>query len=59
MLDQAFESMADQAMAHLRAIAQAPGELEALSHGAIAGIEQRHNQVTLARALDAIYSRGG
>jgi glycosyltransferase involved in cell wall biosynthesis len=58
MLDQAFESMADQAMAHLRAIAAAPGELELLSHSAIAGIEQRHNQVTLARKLDAIYSRG-
>jgi glycosyltransferase involved in cell wall biosynthesis len=58
MLDQAFESMADQAMAHLRAIADAPGELELLSHGAIASIDQRHNQVTLARALDAIYSRG-
>jgi glycosyltransferase involved in cell wall biosynthesis len=58
MLDQAFESMADQAMAYLCAIAASPGELELLSHGAIASIEQRHNQVTLARALDAIYSRG-
>lgn len=58
MLDQAFESMADQAMAHLRTIAAVPGGLEVLSHGAIASIERRHNQVTLARALDAIYSRG-
>lgn len=58
MLDHAFESMADQAMACLCAIAAAPGELERLSHGAIASIEQRHNQATLARALDAIYSRG-
>lgn len=58
MLDHAFESMADQAMAHLRTIAADPAQLELLSRGATAAIEQRHNQLTLARALDAIYSRG-
>jgi glycosyltransferase involved in cell wall biosynthesis len=57
MLDQAFESMADQALVYLRTLAAAPGELESLSQGAIASIEQRHNQVLLARALDAIYSQ--
>ena len=57
MLDEAYESMTDQALAHLRALAAAPGELERLSQAAIAGIEQRHNRVLLARALDAIYSQ--
>jgi hypothetical protein len=57
MLDQAYESMSDQALAHLRALAAAPGELEQLSQAAIAGVEQRHNRVLLARALDAIYSQ--
>ena len=48
--------MADQALVHLRTLAAAPGEFEPLSYGAIASIEQRHNQVLLARTLDAIYS---
>jgi glycosyltransferase involved in cell wall biosynthesis len=55
MLDQAFDSMADQALVFLRTLAAAPAELERLSQGAIASIEQRHNPVLLARALDAIY----
>ncbi len=56
-LDQAFRSMTDQAMAHLRALAAAPGQLEQLSEAALAGIEQRHNPSLLAPALDAIYSQ--
>jgi glycosyltransferase involved in cell wall biosynthesis len=56
-LDEAYESMTEQALAYLRALAAAPGELEQLSQAAIASIEQRHNRVLLARALDAIYSQ--
>jgi glycosyltransferase involved in cell wall biosynthesis len=58
MLDQAFESTADQALGHLRALAAAPSELEPLSDGAISGIERCHNQAALARALETIYKRG-
>ena len=57
MLDEAYESMTDQALVHLRALAADPGELEQLSQAAIASIEQRHNRMLLARALDAIYSQ--
>ena len=57
MLDQAFTTMARQALLFLRAVAAAPGKLEVLSSNALAAVEQRHNQVLLARALDAIYSR--
>jgi len=57
MLDEAYESMTEQALAHLRALAAAPGELEQLSQGAIASVEQHHNRVLLARALDAIYRK--
>jgi glycosyltransferase involved in cell wall biosynthesis len=57
MLDEAFESMTGQALAYLRTLAADPGELEQLSQAAIAGIEERHNPVLLARALDAIYSQ--
>lgn len=55
MLDQAFESMTGQALVHLRDLAAAPGQLEQLSRAAIAGVDQRHNPMLLARALDAIY----
>ena len=58
MLDQAFECMTDQALVHLRALAANPGYLEQLSQAANTGIEQRHNPVMLARALDAIYYQG-
>jgi len=57
MLDEAYESMTAQALAHLRTLAADPGELEQLSQGAIASIEQRHNRVLLAQALDSIYSQ--
>jgi hypothetical protein len=49
--------MAGQALTYLRTLAADPGELEQLSQAAIAGIEERHNPVLLARALDAIYSQ--
>ena len=47
MLDQAFESMAAQTLAYLRSLAAAPGELEPLSQGAIASIEQRQTKSCL------------
>jgi glycosyltransferase involved in cell wall biosynthesis len=57
-LDQAFASMTDQALVHLRALVANPGRLEPLSRAAIASTKQRHNPVLLARALDVIYNQG-
>ena len=56
-LDQAFASMTEQALVHLRSLVANPGQLEELSRSALAGIEQRHHPLRLAQALDAIYSR--
>jgi glycosyltransferase involved in cell wall biosynthesis len=55
MLDQAFDSMSDQALAFLHTLAEQPTEFERLSHNAIAAMEQRHNPELLAASLDAIY----
>jgi glycosyltransferase involved in cell wall biosynthesis len=57
-LDQAFACMTEQALVHLRALAANPGQLEELSRSALAGVEQRHNPLLLAQALDVIYSQG-
>jgi glycosyltransferase involved in cell wall biosynthesis len=57
MLDHAFACMTEQALAHLRSMAENPGRLEELSLCAIAGIGQRHNSRRLAQALDAIYGQ--
>jgi glycosyltransferase involved in cell wall biosynthesis len=56
MLDQAFESMTNQAFGHLQELAAAPERLEQLSRGARAGVEERHNPARLAAALDAMYN---
>jgi glycosyltransferase involved in cell wall biosynthesis len=55
-LDHAFACMTEQSLVHLRALAAYPGQLEQLSRSALAGIEQRHNPLLLAQALDLIYS---
>jgi glycosyltransferase involved in cell wall biosynthesis len=55
-LDHAFACMTEQALVHLRSLAANPGRLEELSRNALAGIEQRHNPLLLAQALDVIYS---
>jgi glycosyltransferase involved in cell wall biosynthesis len=57
LLNEAFESMTEQAMVFLRALAAEPGQLEQLSRGALAGLGERHNPRLLAQALDAIYTR--
>jgi glycosyltransferase involved in cell wall biosynthesis len=57
MLDRAFACMTEQALLHLRSLAANPGQLEELSRSALAGIEQRHNPLLLAQALDVIYSQ--
>jgi glycosyltransferase involved in cell wall biosynthesis len=54
-LDQAFACITEQALVHLRGLAANPGQLEELSRCALAGIEQRHNPLLLAQALDVIY----
>jgi glycosyltransferase involved in cell wall biosynthesis len=56
MLDEAFESMANQALVHLQNLAAAPELLGQLSRASIASIERRHNPVRLAETLGAIYS---
>ena len=57
-LDQAFTSMASQALSCVRTLAENPGLLESLSRSAIATMQHRHNQRALARALDTIYTKG-
>ena len=57
MLDQAFNSMARQALLILRAVSAAPSQIEERSSNAITAIEQRHNPALLARALSAVYSK--
>jgi len=55
MLDESFESMADQALLHLQGLAAAPERLEQLSRAAIDGVAERHNPARLAEVLDALY----
>jgi glycosyltransferase involved in cell wall biosynthesis len=57
MLDQAFTSMAEQALLFLCAVAASPGQIEELSSNAIASIAERHYQPQLARALYSIYGK--
>jgi glycosyltransferase involved in cell wall biosynthesis len=59
MLDEAFESMADQALLHLQELAAAPELLEQLSRTALAGVEERHNPLSLAALLDSLYTQQG
>jgi glycosyltransferase involved in cell wall biosynthesis len=59
MLDEAFESMADQALLHLQELAAAPERLEQFSRAALAGVEERHNPVRLAASLDSLYTQEG
>jgi hypothetical protein len=56
-LDQTFACMTDQVLVHLRSLAANPGQLEELSRSALACIEQRHNPLRLAQALDVIYNQ--
>jgi glycosyltransferase involved in cell wall biosynthesis len=55
MLDESFESMADQALLHLQGLAAAPERLEQLSRAAIDGVAERHNPARLAEVLDTLY----
>jgi glycosyltransferase involved in cell wall biosynthesis len=56
-LDQAFACMTEQALVHLRALVANPGQLEELSRSALDCIQQRHNPLRLAQALDVIYNQ--
>jgi glycosyltransferase involved in cell wall biosynthesis len=56
-LDQAFACLTEQALVQLRSLAENPGQLEELSRSALACIEQRHNPLRLAQALDVIYNQ--
>jgi glycosyltransferase involved in cell wall biosynthesis len=56
-LDQAYDSLVDQAFETLVSIVDQPEQIENLSQGAIDSAEERHNPQQAARALEAIYGR--
>jgi glycosyltransferase involved in cell wall biosynthesis len=56
-LDDAFERMSDQALAHLTLLAQQPQRLEQLSAGALRRIKESHDVARHAQTLDSIYQQ--
>jgi glycosyltransferase involved in cell wall biosynthesis len=57
ILDQAYNSLADQALENIANIADHPEQIEKLSQGAIDSAVARHNPQQAARALKPIYGR--